>query len=966
MKKYISLLTVLFLLLGIHAAPLEAFAVNGAALEKFVQALEQSDVGLSEKEDVLVEQLRQRIAVKSRVKPPVFGAPESTIAYDDVYVFEYTGARESVDALTYYRSLSTTAWAEPDSICRAQSLGDDYGDDMLGTTEALAYLNTAFSEVASVQVAVVDTGIDFDYFADYRQRLTDSGVNTCNSGTADSALDDNGHGSMVSEIILRSTGDNVHITGYKVLNHNGFGDDLGIAAAIKKAADDGAAIINLSLGGIKNDITLDAVDYAYEKGAIVVCAAGNESANAGKMAPACSEKALTIGALDKSGHKSDYSNFGKEVDFVAPGTDIYFAYKEKTASGTSFASPYVAAEIALLLGAAPGLNFEQVKKTLAGTCVSAEALNYQSGFFTCSQDCGVENKNGYPTEIFSTQASYKDYFGNGMPEIDTCLRQLNNEPAISIPEFLTAPGSYTDTELTLAFAPEAGTSIYYTLDESFPTKESTLYTEPIAMETLTSVRAVAYTASGSRSFVQSGTYLPFYHANPADFTLSQDGSAITAYTGTKANIIVPEQIAGYTPTHMVLTAPNVDLDGITLPESIKTCALEDTPIRTTPFLIDAPGLEEVTSAHNCFYRTAFVNLPRIRAFHCQSLFLRELTLPQAQEVTLVCANLQSATLPNLEVIRDDAFNKCYSLKELYAPRATTIGRRAFSACYRLQKAELPMVKQAEKNGNAHAFNNTYCLKELNLPALEHIDTSFFSGSGVKTLYAPALISTDSLPQNEVSYLADEPIPEKEHARIYLSSAFESCTATIERTKIVPVLLKKRYYRNLIDFYGTDGTFAQDFATQNGARFTALPLLVSEPENMGYPSADILQAEAVGYALTYQWYGTNGKDNRFGTPLRGENAATLHTQAYDFNYYYCEITHHDGALQSTIRTGESDNACYDVNDDGSVDIRDIALMLPFIGQPVTAQNTRCDVNYDGIIDIADISILTNSQIYGVEI
>ena len=56
MKKYISLLTVLFLLLGIHAAPLEAFAVNGAALEKFVQALEQSDVGLSEKEDVLVEQ----------------------------------------------------------------------------------------------------------------------------------------------------------------------------------------------------------------------------------------------------------------------------------------------------------------------------------------------------------------------------------------------------------------------------------------------------------------------------------------------------------------------------------------------------------------------------------------------------------------------------------------------------------------------------------------------------------------------------------------------------------------------------------------------------------------------------------------------------------------------------------------------------------------------------------------------
>ena len=125
----------------------------------------------------------------------------------------------------------------------------------------------------------------------------------------------------------------------RVLNSSGVGSYSDVAAAIVYAADNGAQVINLSLGGSNPSSTLEnAVNYAISKGVIVVAAAGNNGTE-GALYPAAYPDVIAVGSVDPDLQHSSFSNYGAQIDIWAPGRDILTTKRDGSyglVSGTSF------------------------------------------------------------------------------------------------------------------------------------------------------------------------------------------------------------------------------------------------------------------------------------------------------------------------------------------------------------------------------------------------------------------------------------------------------------------------------------------------------------------------------------------------------------------------------------------------------------------------------------------------------
>ncbi|MCI7814536.1 MAG: S8 family serine peptidase [Lachnospiraceae bacterium] len=213
-----------------------------------------------------------------------------------------------------------------------------------------AYLKSS-GKTQTIYVAVVDSGV-YRYHEMLSSRVlsnvgwdyVDNDSNPFNDGK--------GHGTHVAGTIVDCTpGLNVKIIAVRVLDNSGSGYSSDVGNGIRYAADHGAKVINLSLGGGHSSYKDDAIEYAIAKGVVVVVSAGNDDKYIGTYCPAHITECITVSALDSDETIAWYSNYGSAVDVAAPGSDIkscgtsYSSYVYM--SGTSMAAPHISAVAAM-------------------------------------------------------------------------------------------------------------------------------------------------------------------------------------------------------------------------------------------------------------------------------------------------------------------------------------------------------------------------------------------------------------------------------------------------------------------------------------------------------------------------------------------------------------------------------------------------------------------------------------------
>ncbi|WP_306943435.1 S8 family peptidase [Streptomyces phaeochromogenes] len=267
-----------------------------------------------------------------------------------------------------------------------------------------------------VRIAVLDTGVDATH-----PDLKDQVVAARNFTPSPDATDRFGHGTHVASIAagtgaaspagsagaFKGVAPGAELLNGKVLDDEGSGDDSGILAGIEWAAEQGADVVNLSLGG-GDTPGLDPLETAVnklsaEKGILFAVSAGNDGESGEQTigSPGSAEAALTVGAVDGDDKLAEFSSRGPRVgdggikpDVTAPGVDITAAAAPGsvieqevgqnpegylTISGTSMAAPHVAGAAAILKQRHPDWTYAELKGALTASTTGANYQPYQQG-----------------------------------------------------------------------------------------------------------------------------------------------------------------------------------------------------------------------------------------------------------------------------------------------------------------------------------------------------------------------------------------------------------------------------------------------------------------------------------------------------------------------------------------------------------------------------------------------------------
>lgn len=261
-----------------------------------------------------------------------------------------------------------------------------------------------------VKIAVVDSGIDARH-----PELAAKMVGQVNFSPSQLPNDLLGHGTHVAGIAAATVNNGKGVAGgcpdckllsAKVLSEDGTGSYESVAMGIVWAADNGAKVINLSLGGPDNSHALrKAVDYAWQKGAVIVAAAGNNASDE-KMYPAAYPNVIAVAATNNLDERAFFSNYSANwVDVAAPGEGIfstlpsYPSYIDPNPagtgygflSGTSMASPLTAAVAGLLWDSPYGTSNVSVRNQLQRTAdkIPGTGTEWSSGRVNAARALGV-------------------------------------------------------------------------------------------------------------------------------------------------------------------------------------------------------------------------------------------------------------------------------------------------------------------------------------------------------------------------------------------------------------------------------------------------------------------------------------------------------------------------------------------------------------------------------------------------
>ncbi len=288
----------------------------------------------------------------------------------NIEIFQSSDADFTERVVRHFRNDPRIQYIEPDFLATAVEIPNDPG--LLESHQWGVYKIQAAANFisgwdithgnSSIKVAVVDSGIDAGH-EDLAGKVKNI-KNCTDSTTADDLF---GHGTHVAGIISANTNNKIGVAGVgynislmnaKALSDNGSGYYSWIADCITWSADQGAGVINMSLGGADASQMLeDAINYAHDKGVVIVAAAGNSNSS-GFFYPAAYSQVISVAATDNEDARASFSNWGNWVDVAAPGVSIFSTLPSHTnyfktknygyLSGTSMAAPHVSGLAGLL------------------------------------------------------------------------------------------------------------------------------------------------------------------------------------------------------------------------------------------------------------------------------------------------------------------------------------------------------------------------------------------------------------------------------------------------------------------------------------------------------------------------------------------------------------------------------------------------------------------------------------------
>jgi subtilisin family serine protease len=369
-------------------------------------ATDEGDGSYARREFVRLESVYRVINVT-----PVFAKPPrgwrdpalaSAVGLDDTFIVELDGPRADLDTIIarfadsprvirawrdgrvdHCNTPDDTLWASQWNLQKAKLDCESVWDAVTGET---------------VLVSVIDSGVDLSH-KDLKANLWVNPGETAGNGKDDdgngyiddvngwdfyyndnSPYDKAGHGSHVAGIV-GAVGDNgrdvagvcwqAQIQVVQVLDSSGAGTWTSIAQGVVYAADNGALVTNMSLGGNNGDPSLDsAIAYARGLDVVQVAAAGNQASTT-PFYPAAYDGVIAVMASDPSDKRPAWSNYGDWCDLLAPGDGVYSLWKSgltNVLSGTSQAAPHVAGVAALLRTLNPQLDAVDVELAIETSC----------------------------------------------------------------------------------------------------------------------------------------------------------------------------------------------------------------------------------------------------------------------------------------------------------------------------------------------------------------------------------------------------------------------------------------------------------------------------------------------------------------------------------------------------------------------------------------------------------------------
>lgn len=328
-----------------------------------------------------------------------------TIRSINVHVLQAPeGTEEKVAAALMKTGLFT--YVEPDFIATATATTVTPNDPDFSSQWHLTSINapgawSITTGTAGAPIAIIDSGV-YSTHPDLSSKLV-AGWNFL-TGTSNTA-DDYGHGTAVAGVAAAATNNGIGVAGVSwnnpimplvVVDSTGSSTYSNLAAAIQYAADHGARIINISLGGASASSALQtAVNYAWSKGAVIFAAAGNSSSST-PMYPAACTNVVAVSATEPNGTLATFSEYGSYIDLAAPGDNILTTLNGGGYGywyGTSFSSPIVAATAALALSVQPGLSASALVNLLE------QNADHLGGYTGWNQYFGYGQVDAYKTVV---------------------------------------------------------------------------------------------------------------------------------------------------------------------------------------------------------------------------------------------------------------------------------------------------------------------------------------------------------------------------------------------------------------------------------------------------------------------------------------------------------------------------------------------------------------------------------------